>query len=189
MQKLFAVAACAGMLFQGSATCASAGTPWAGSCVTHHCVTVGVAHEGQRVIVTIKGTASTSWAYNPAHGSINQMREPSAYSVPIKGTVVKGGKNPGGNYVNMIVDANGTAQFPATMAAGNYGLVVTVPAHAINSNGAGARNGRMASVHSSSASPTTALPTKPVQLTFHVVIDAKGNMTMDPKMPPAVAAP
>jgi hypothetical protein len=45
---------------------------------------------------------------------------------PIGGIVVKGGKNPGGNMINLTVDNNGTIQFDV-LEAGNYKFIIQTP--------------------------------------------------------------
>ncbi|TKC65189.1 carboxypeptidase regulatory-like domain-containing protein [Pedobacter hiemivivus] len=53
----------------------------------------------------------------------NMMARPGQ---PIKGVIVKGGKNPGGNSINLITNENGEFTF-AVQEAGEYKLQITTP--------------------------------------------------------------
>ena len=59
----------------------------------------------------------------------NPIYNPSAQArpgTPIGGIVVKGGKNPGGNSINLITNENGEVIFPVT-ETGEYTLQITMP--------------------------------------------------------------
>lgn len=197
MHKFFATATCVAFVLTG-ASAAVAGTMGNGGAqraalakAMARSVTVLLGPEGHRVIVTIatsnadgSNVQRTSYAYNPANGNVNPTPQQSVDSVPIKGTVVKGGKNPGGNYTAQRVINDAVWAINPAMTAGNYNIVVTIPANAINVKGTGASN-RTASGASTSA---TTLPAKAMDLTFHITVDAKGNMRIDSSMAPTATA-
>jgi len=69
----------------------------------------------------------------PAEKSINEKGVKPSESVvmaqpgsPIGGIVVKGGKNPGGNFTSLTVDSNGQIGFKV-LEAGNYKLIIAIP--------------------------------------------------------------
>lgn len=78
------------------------------------------------------GRLSTDTTKNPLYegsgnSGSNPMYEASARpGSPIGGIVVKGGKNPGGNMINLSVDKNGTIQFEV-LEAGNYKFIIQTP--------------------------------------------------------------
>lgn len=193
MHKLSAAAACAAFVL-ASAVPAMAGSMGNGAAqraaaakAAGHTVNVGLGPEGQRVMVTIAGT---SFAYNPANGSVNQMPTPAENLNPVQGVGVVVKRNPGSSAARVTGNGNGTwAIDPSTLTAGNYDIVVTVQAHAVNTKGTGGVQGRMASSDASaSASATATLPAKTTNVTFHVTVDAKGNMRIDPSMAPTATA-
>ena len=98
------------------------------------------------------------------------------------GVVVK--KNPGSSAARLTANSDGTKfNMPDTMDPGNYDIVVSVPAHAVNTKGTGAQNVRMSSTATgasmTSASASKSLPAQTMLLTFHVVVDAKGKLRLD----------
>ncbi len=178
MHRMSVAAACAAMLFALSIAAASADTPahsW-----TKLRVTVGIGPEGHRVIVTTNfektGGANpliTSYAYNPDIGNITHLPQVVENTNPNSGIGIVVKKNSGSGMGAALngPDAQGTwAIDPASLIAGNYNIVVTVPAHIIISP----------------RDPQSGLPKQRMLLTFHVVADADGNMTIDPKMLPSV---
>ena len=128
------------------------------------------------------------YAYDPDAGTITPVPSQLVSAGPIRGSAVKVGKNPGGDYVGLVM-SNGSASLPSPMDPGKYNIVVTVPAHAINAinTGSGAV-ARTAAAGTASATATVALPKQPMLLTFHVVVDGKGHMTMSQTMRPSVTA-
>lgn len=195
MYKVFAAAACTISVLAGAsaAVAGTTGNGWqqraAAAQSTGHTVMVGLGPEGHRLIVTIAGT---SFAYNPANGNVNQLPTPAENISPTTGIGIVVKKNPGSSAAPVSgPDSHGAWTIdPSTMTAGNYNIVVTVQAHAINTKGTGVA-GRTTSSSTSmtSASAAKALPAQTMLLTFHVVVDSKG-MTMDPKMQPtATVAP
>lgn len=55
---------------------------------------------------------------------------------PIGGIVVKGGKNPGGNAINLVTNQNGEIEFN-NESTGNYKFIISVPSSNPNSRVAG----------------------------------------------------
>ena len=205
MHRFFAAAACAAMLFGLSVAAAPAAGPILGSLVKGgknpggNAFMVGLGPQGQRVVVTLHFASVVSYAYDPATSTVTPLPTPMYNSNPIGGIGVVIKKNPGGSAERMpspvTVDPTypNLYHFASSIAPGTYDIVVTVQAHAINTKGTGGQNGRMAATGASmtSASATTALPAKTMLLTLHIIVDAEGNKTMNPKMPPTVttAAP
>ena len=113
---------------------------------------------GNRVIVTFHlGSGPVSWAYDPAAGTITQLPEPAENLSPTQGIGVVVKKNPGSSAARVTGDGNGGFALPTDLTPGNYDIVVSVPAHAVNTKGTGAN--RMASTTS-----------KPATITFHVIV-------------------
>ena len=156
MYRMSVAAACAAMLFALSTAAAPAGVPnglvAASASSRQHSpliIKVGLGPEGHRVIVTIGCRTYTagrfaldpdSFAYNPVDGNINQLPTPAENVNPTSGIGVVIKRSPGQNYSRVSgPDSHGTWTIdPSTMPAGNYEIVVTVPAHAINTKGTGA---------------------------------------------------
>jgi hypothetical protein len=132
-----------------------------------------------------------SYAYNPENNNVNQLPTLAENVNPTTGIGIVVKKNPGSpNTAYRLVgpDSHGTWTIDSsTMPAGNYNIVVTVQAHAVNTKGTGSTR-MTSSTGASMANASAALPAKTMLLTFHFVVDDKGNMTMDSRMPPTVTA-
>ncbi len=96
-----------------------------------------------RVIITLHVASTSTWAYDPASGSITQLPQPVENVSPTTGIGIVVKKNPGSSAVRLSPSPDGmTFALPDTMDSGNYDIVITVPGHAINTKGTGAQNGR-----------------------------------------------
>ena len=191
-------ASCAAMLFALGVAPADAALNAYLNLKGQRIVTVGVGPEKNRVIVTFHlGTGPVSWAYDPGTGTITQLPQVVENVSPNSGIGIVVKKNPGtaGTH-RLTANSNGTTfDLPETMDPGNYDIVVTVPAHAVNTKGTGAQNVRMSSTATgasmTSASASKSLPAQTMLLTFHVVVDAKGKLRLDSNVPmikPAIQA-
>ncbi|SDC58254.1 hypothetical protein [Niabella drilacis] len=83
----------------------------------------GPANKGKR-----KGRTYTGGRKN----EVSDQNAMAAPGTPIGGIVVKGGKNPGGNFTGLTVSENGTLQFEV-LEAGSYQFIIQTP-------GTGAQN-------------------------------------------------
>ena len=139
----------------------------------------GHGYASGRFIIELHLASVSTYAYDPASGTINPIPQQSVEGAPVKGLTVKGGKNPGGNVAGRVIgdfDGDGVATFESNLPAGNYDIVITVPPHAINTKGAGANNRSMAGGKSGGSKPAT--------LTFHAIVTSTCASTKEPKATP-----
>lgn len=205
MHKLSAAVACAALVLTGvsAAVAGTTGNGWQqrAAAAKAATVTVGLGPENHRVIVEFgydiaaHKTTIASYAYNPANGNVNQLPSPEENANPTSGigVVVKcpPPKGPCSAATRTVPLTNGVGSLsPFMPEAGTYTVVVTVQANAINKKGTGAPNRTSSGASMTTSSATKALPAHTMLLTFDVVVDSKGNMTMDPKLQPtATVAP
>jgi hypothetical protein len=170
MVRMSAAFACVALAF-GSSLTASASIPIKGITVKGgRTVTVGLGPQGHRVIVTLQLDSTSSWAYDPASGGLNQLPTPEEQWKPISGIGIVVKKNPGNpSPANAIGDGGFT--LPTDLTPGNYDIVISVPAHAISTKGTGSV--RMAGGTSGGSKPAT--------LTFHVIVGPTKSAAPQPK--------
>ena len=175
MVRMSAAFACLALVF-GSALSASASAPIRGITVKgghNHRLTVGLGPQGHRVIVTLQLDSTSSWAYDPAAGSLNEVPTPEEQSKPIGGIGIVVKKNPGSSEHRPTGDSDGGFTLPTDLTPGNYDIVISVPAHAVNTKGTGAIGRSMAGGTSGGSKPAT--------LTFHVIVGPTKSAAPQPK--------
>ncbi len=168
MQRFFVAAASAAMLFASGGTAAVAG-PSGGNTVM-----VGVGPQGHRILITFRfANEAASYAFT-ANDRLNTLPKADQESVPIPGVALMIEKVPGPPSASraIIPGARGLRSLGSRVAPGAYDVVILLP---LNAAATKATRGR-------AASPNTGN----VTLTFHIVVDAKGDMAMDPRQPPTV---
>ena len=117
-----------------------------------------VGSQAGRCIVTFHlGSGPVSWAYDPASGSlIRNCRRPWRTRIPSAVSALSLRRIPGSSAARVIgdLDGDGVATFMPNIPAGNYDIVVSVPAHAISTKGTGAV-GRTAAGATSTPEPSS----------------------------------
>lgn len=135
------------------------------------------------VIITLHLGTTTAWAYDPAKGGLNIIPVPSqsVSTGPIRGSVVKGGKNPGGNYSRVIgnFDGNGVAAFDPTVPAGNYDVAITIPSASLAA----------AKKHVGAVKYNDITASKGATITFHLVLQAPTDASSMAAPQSAVSSP
>ena len=97
------------------------------------------------VIVTLHlASATTSWRCDPTSGSVTQLPQPVENANPTSGIGVVVKKNPGSSAARVTADSSGRFMLPSGMSEGNYDIVITLPAHAVNPEVTGAASARVA---------------------------------------------
>jgi hypothetical protein len=96
----------------------------------------GGANSANRTYTAGRFALDMDYVYNPATGTVNQVPTPqeSVEGAPIRGIIVKGGKNPGGNYAQRVIgdfDGDGVATFAQNLSPGSYDIAITIPAGAL----------------------------------------------------------
>ncbi len=144
---------------------------------------------GHRVIVTLQLDSTSSWAYDPATGGLNQLPTPEEQSKPIGGIGIVVKKNPGSSAARVTGDGNGGFALPTDLTPGNYDIVISVPAHAVNTKGTGSV--RMAGAtstpepsskkHVSNIKWTPGKATVGATLTFHIIVGPTKSAAPHPK--------
>jgi hypothetical protein len=127
---------------------------------------------GHRFIVSFPFPGgAASWAYDPATGGLNQLPTPEEQSKPLAGIGIVVKKNPGSSAARFTASSNGTTfDLPATMDPGNYDVVISLPAHAVNTKGTGTT--RMAGGSSGGSKPAT--------ITFHITVTSTCESNQQP---------
>lgn len=121
----------------------------------------GHSYTSGRFILDLDFASASTWAYDPASGTITQLPQVVENTNPTTGIGVVVKKNPGSSAARLTANSDGmTFDLPDAMDPGNYEIVITVPVHAINTKGAGSGNRTIASA------------SWPATLTFHVVVQA-----------------
>ncbi len=129
----------------------------------------GYASRGARVypkvVIVLHITSPAAYTYDPESGVFAPMTtEPQENHNPIGGIRLVVKRNPGGSAERMVGETNGDGiyAFPSSMEVGNYDIVMTMPAHAINLKGTAAANRAM--VFNGAA------------IVLYVAVDSKGNI-------------
>ena len=172
MLRLFSAAIGAAMLLTTSA--AMAGTTGNGSTAVApatYSLKVGLGPQGHRLIVTLHLASTSSWAYDPSTGSLNQLPTPEENLNPTTGIGIVVKQPPASSAHRTNSDGNGGFTLPTDLTPGNYDIVISVPAHAINTKGTGGV--RMAGGTSGGSKPAT--------LTFHVIVGPTKSAAPQPK--------
>ena len=168
MQRFLLAAACAAGLFVSGGSVAFA------SQNPGNTVMVGVGPQAHRILITFRlANEAASYAFT-ANNSLSALPNADQESRPFPGVAVIVEKIPGPPLASraIIPDARGLRHLGGRMPAGTYDVVISLPLHA---TAARPTRGMSASANAPN-----------VTLTFHLVIDAKGNMAMDPRQRPTV---
>lgn len=162
-------AICAAMFVTTSlAMAGTTGNGWSqrAAASTTYTLRVGTGSDSHthKVIVTLHLASSASWAYDPSSGGVSQLPSTVDNLNPIGGIGIVVKKNPGGSAERVIGDLNGdgVATFMPNIPPGSYDIVISVPAHAINTKGTGTTGGRT-------------MASKPATLTFPIIVSPASN--------------